>query len=201
VSREGIIVAVAFVLEELGPAVRERADTWAALGLHQRALPVHPNHGKPVTSVEFESAVWLVEVTIWGSGEADLSTVRLTDDRVVNKHYELADRKDLDVLVFPVQGSDVPSSRASTGTILIHIVRCYLVDHRLGRTTATAAQSSSRRTCSLSRASAEAQSYVGKYRYSVGRRLPSPGCQLSSVHKSPPFACQGPSPCRVSWMS
>jgi hypothetical protein len=47
----------------------------------------------------FESAVWLVEVTIWSSGEADLSTVRLTDDRVVNKHYERADRKDLDVLL------------------------------------------------------------------------------------------------------
>ena len=49
--------------------------------------------------MEFESAVCLVEVTIWSSGEADLSTVRLTDDRVVNKHYELADRTDLDALL------------------------------------------------------------------------------------------------------
>jgi hypothetical protein len=40
-----------------------------------------------------------VEVTIWRSGEADLSTVRLTDDRVVNKHYELAGREDLDRLL------------------------------------------------------------------------------------------------------
>jgi hypothetical protein len=37
--------------------------------------PVHPNHGKPVTGVEFESAVWLVEISIWSTGEADLSTV------------------------------------------------------------------------------------------------------------------------------
>jgi hypothetical protein len=96
---KGMIVAVKFALEELGPAVQERADMWAALGLQHRVRPVHPNHGKPVTGVEFESSVWLAEVTTWSSGEADLSTVRLTDDRVVNKHYELADRKDLDGLL------------------------------------------------------------------------------------------------------
>jgi hypothetical protein len=95
----GIIVALVFVLEELESAIQERAGTWTALGLSRRLLPIHPNHGKPVTGAEFESAVWLVEVTIWRSGEADLSTVRLTDDRVVNKHYELAGREDLDRLV------------------------------------------------------------------------------------------------------
>ncbi|MFG1611063.1 hypothetical protein [Actinoplanes sp. NPDC049265] len=88
-----------FPLEELEPAVRERASTWAALELRQNVRPVHPNHGKPVTGVEFESSIWLVEVTIWSSGEADVSTVRLTDDRVVNKHYELADRSGLDRLL------------------------------------------------------------------------------------------------------
>lgn len=94
-----MIVAVVLALEELIPAVQERASAWAALELRHRVGPVHPNHGKPVTGVEFESAVWLVEVTIWSTGEADLSTVRLTDDRVVNKHYELADREDLDQLL------------------------------------------------------------------------------------------------------
>jgi hypothetical protein len=67
--------------------------------LRQRVRPVHPNHGKPVTGVEFESSIWLVDVTIWSSGEADVSTVRQTDDRVVNKHYELANRNDLDGLL------------------------------------------------------------------------------------------------------
>jgi hypothetical protein len=59
---------------------------------------VHPNHGKAVTGVEFESAEWLVEVSVWNSGEADLSTVRLVDDRVVNKTYELAGLEDLNGL-------------------------------------------------------------------------------------------------------
>ncbi|XVV09845.1 hypothetical protein ACQP2X_34020 [Actinoplanes sp. CA-131856] len=88
-----------FALEELESAVQERASTWARLELHPRHRPVHPNHGKPVTGVEFESAVWLVEISIWSTSEADLSTVRLTDDRAVNKHYELANREDLDALL------------------------------------------------------------------------------------------------------
>jgi hypothetical protein len=33
------------------------------------------------------------------SGEAEVSAVRLTDDRVVNTHYELASRDDLDRLL------------------------------------------------------------------------------------------------------
>ena len=60
--------------------------------------------------MEFESAVCLVEVTIWSSGEADLSTVRLTDDRVVNKHYELADRTDLDALLDKRSGCSLMTS-------------------------------------------------------------------------------------------
>lgn len=88
-----------FALEELIPAVQERTSAWAAVELRQRVLPVHPNHGKPVAGVEFESAVWMVEVTIWSTGEAELSTLRLTDDRAVNKHYELADREDLGELL------------------------------------------------------------------------------------------------------
>ncbi|MET3425293.1 hypothetical protein BJ973_004505 [Actinoplanes tereljensis] len=87
-----------FPLEELASAVQQRASTWAALEFDQRVRPIHPNHGKPVTSVEFESAVWMVEVMIWSSGEAELATLRLTDDRGVNKHYDLADREDLDGL-------------------------------------------------------------------------------------------------------
>ena len=77
----------------------DRASVWAELGLRQRVCPVHPNHGKAVTGVEFESAEWLVEVTIWNTGEADLSTVRLTDDRVVNKTYGLAGLEDLNGLL------------------------------------------------------------------------------------------------------
>ncbi|GLZ00022.1 hypothetical protein Acsp02_72740 [Actinoplanes sp. NBRC 103695] len=94
-----IIAAVTFPLEELPSALEDRVSVWAALGLRQRVRPVHPNHGKAVTGVELESAEWLVEVTIWNTGEADLSTVRLTDDRVVNKTYGLAGLEDLNGLL------------------------------------------------------------------------------------------------------
>jgi hypothetical protein len=90
---------VTFPLEDLPSAIQVRASAWAALGLRQRLRPVHPNHGKAVTGVEFESAEWLVEVTIWNSGEADLSTVRLIDDQVVNKTYGLAGLEDLNALL------------------------------------------------------------------------------------------------------
>ncbi|SCG66384.1 hypothetical protein GA0070613_4149 [Micromonospora inositola] len=60
---------------------------------------VEPNHGKPVVSTELESSAWLAEIMIWGTGEAELATVRLADDRVVNKHYELAGRSDLEALL------------------------------------------------------------------------------------------------------
>ncbi len=106
-----------FPIEELEPAVRKRATAWAALELRQHVRPVDPNHGKPVTSVEFESSSWLVEVTVWSSGEADVSTVRLTDDRVVNKRYELADRNDLDGLVDELVGLLVADKLPPTAVV------------------------------------------------------------------------------------
>jgi hypothetical protein len=67
-----MIVTVVLALKELIPAVQERASAWAALELRHRVRPVHPNHGKPGTGVAFESAVWLVDITVWSTGEADL---------------------------------------------------------------------------------------------------------------------------------
>jgi hypothetical protein len=83
----------------LASAVEERADTWARLEMSQRAFPIQPNHSKPVARVELESAAWLVQIMIWSSGEAEVETIRLTDDRVVNKHYDLPGRDDLDMLL------------------------------------------------------------------------------------------------------
>jgi hypothetical protein len=83
----------------LALAVEARAETWARMDLFPRAFPIHPNHGKPVVRVELESAVWLVQIMIWNSGEAELDTIRLTDDRIVNKHYDLTSRDDLNVLL------------------------------------------------------------------------------------------------------
>ena len=36
---------------------------------------------------------------IWSTGEAELETVRLRDDRIVNKHFDLTSRSNLDDLL------------------------------------------------------------------------------------------------------
>jgi hypothetical protein len=90
---------VTFPLEVLSAAVAARAETWAHLEMRWHTRPIQPNYGKPVVSVEFESSAWLAEVMIWGTGEGELATVRLPDDRFVNKHYELASHSDLEDLL------------------------------------------------------------------------------------------------------
>jgi hypothetical protein len=90
---------VTFPLQMLAPAIEERAETWARLDMARRAFPIQPNHGKPVVRVDLESAAWLVQIMIWNSGEAELETIRLTDDRIVNKHYDLSSPDDLNALL------------------------------------------------------------------------------------------------------
>jgi hypothetical protein len=94
-----IVAVVTFPLQILAPAVEERAETWARMEMSRRAFPIQPNHGKPVVRVELASAAWLVQIMIWNSGEAELETIRLSDDRIVNKHYGLTSRDDLSVLL------------------------------------------------------------------------------------------------------
>ncbi|MFI7544550.1 hypothetical protein [Actinoplanes sp. NPDC049599] len=88
-----------FPLEELASQVATRAEAWTRLGLVWRTQPISPNHGKPVVSSEFESAAWLAEIMIWSTGEAELETVRVGDDRIVNKHYDLISRDELATLL------------------------------------------------------------------------------------------------------
>jgi len=66
--------------------------------------PTQPNYGKPVVTVEFESSAWHAEVMIWGTGEGELATLRLADDRIVNKHYELASNSDLEEVLDELVG-------------------------------------------------------------------------------------------------
>jgi hypothetical protein len=80
--------SVTFPLESLPAAVTARTETWAALDVVWRVHPINPNHGKSTIISEFESETWLGNILIWISGEAELETIRLTDDRVVNKHYD-----------------------------------------------------------------------------------------------------------------
>ncbi|WP_117672578.1 hypothetical protein [Micromonospora sp. MW-13] len=62
-----------FPLEALSVAVRARAETWARLGMRWHTHPIQSNYGK-----------------------AELTTVRLADGRMVNKHYDLESRDDLE---------------------------------------------------------------------------------------------------------
>src|SRR5205814_10609914 len=78
-----------------GPAPRPERS----LGCDGARAPIQPNYGKPVVSVEFESSTWLAEVMIWVTGEAELATVGLFDERIVNKHIELVCNGDLEVLL------------------------------------------------------------------------------------------------------
>jgi hypothetical protein len=90
---------VSFPLELLSATVNARAEFWERLGMHWHCQPIQPNHGKPVVSAQVESSKWLVEIMVWSSGEAELATLRLADDRCVNKHYELGSQDDLGVLL------------------------------------------------------------------------------------------------------
>lgn len=38
-------------------------------------------------------------ITIWSTGEAELETVRLADERVINKHHDLTSTDDLEALL------------------------------------------------------------------------------------------------------
>src|SRR4051812_8320870 len=103
-ERHAINASMTFPLEALSAAVTARVETWARLEMRWHMRPIHPNYGEPVVSVEFESSAWLAQIMIWVTGEADLETVRLADDRIVNKRYELAGYGDLEVLLEELVG-------------------------------------------------------------------------------------------------
>ncbi|PWU51366.1 hypothetical protein DLJ46_05210 [Micromonospora globispora] len=103
-----------FPLEALSAAIAARTVIWARLALRWQTGQVQPNHDKPVASAVLESSAWLVEVMIWGTREAELATVRLADDRIVNSHYDLSSRDDLeaplDELVGLLAANTVPGA-------------------------------------------------------------------------------------------
>lgn len=110
---------MSFPLEVLASAVQRRTGTWAALGLQVSSTPIVPNHGKACTSFALESPDWLIEVVVWVSGEAELSTIRRADARIVNKHYDLTGPADLEVLldelVGPLARDRIPDAAVVVG--------------------------------------------------------------------------------------
>lgn len=95
----GSLPPVAFDLEMFAPRVRQHADEWDLLGFDWSIGPIEPNHGKAITSATFENGEWLAEILIWETGETDLGTLRLRDQQVINKHYDLVTGADLDVVI------------------------------------------------------------------------------------------------------
>ncbi|MFY1633569.1 hypothetical protein ACN27F_09845 [Solwaraspora sp. WMMB335] len=98
-AKRAIVVGVAFPLDALSDAVLARTETWSSLTVSWHTRPIEPNHGKPIVISELESASWIAEIAIWSTGEAELATVRLADDRIVNKHYDLHSVGDLERLL------------------------------------------------------------------------------------------------------
>lgn len=95
---------MAFDLAAFGPRVREHAGEWDALGLEWRVGPIHPNYGKAVTGATFQNVEWIAEITVWDTGETELETVRLRDDQIINKHYDLGTIGDLDTMIDELLG-------------------------------------------------------------------------------------------------
>jgi len=92
-------MGVSIQLEAVATLIADRIDKWTALGLVCDTRPISPNHGKPVVVTDFRSAAWLAEILVWETGEAEFGTIRVTDGRIVNKHYDVAGADDLQLLL------------------------------------------------------------------------------------------------------
>lgn len=88
-----------FDLTLFAPRVHQHAADWESLGLVWKVGPIDPNHGKAITSATFEGSDWLAEILVWDTGETEVQTVRLRDQQVINKHYDLRSPADLDAVI------------------------------------------------------------------------------------------------------
>jgi hypothetical protein len=88
--------AVAVDLSALAARIHEREEDWNLLAMTWTVGPIHANYGKPMAAAEFESADMHGEILLWVTGEAELESMRLSDFRVVNKHYALGSASELD---------------------------------------------------------------------------------------------------------
>lgn len=75
-----------------------------------------PNHGKPVVAGTFESVTWLVQMTVWITGEAELVAIRTRDGWNINRHYDLGSSDDLETALGELASPDrrgIGSERAT----------------------------------------------------------------------------------------
>lgn len=93
-----------FDLTGLAERIRGRAADWQSLSLSWTERDISPNYGKAMTSASFECEQWIGEILVWETGETELQTIRVSEDSVVNKHYELEDAPQLDVVLSELIG-------------------------------------------------------------------------------------------------
>lgn len=97
-------VGVTLDLAALAERIRVRAADWQALSLSWTERGISPNYGKAMTSASFECEQWIGEILVWETGETELQTIRISEDLRVNKHYELEDAAQLDVVLSELIG-------------------------------------------------------------------------------------------------
>lgn len=93
-----------FDLTGLAERIRVRAADWRSLSLSWTESEISPNYGKAMTRASFECEHWIGEIMIWETGETELQTIRVPEGPIVNKHYELEDAAQLDVVLSELIG-------------------------------------------------------------------------------------------------
>lgn len=81
-----------------------RAADWQSLSVSWTEREISPNYGKATTSAWFECEGWIGEIDVWETGETDLLTARISGDSGVNKHYDLEEAAELDVVLSELIG-------------------------------------------------------------------------------------------------
>jgi hypothetical protein len=97
-------VGVTFDLTGLAERIRMRAADWQSLSVSWTERQINPNYGKATTSASFECEEWIGEIAVWETGETDLLTARTSEDSGVNKHYDLEDTAQLNVVLSELIG-------------------------------------------------------------------------------------------------
>jgi hypothetical protein len=95
---------VTFDLTVLAERIRMRAADCQSLSLSWTESEISPNYGKATTSARFECEGWIGEISVWETGETDLLTARTSEGAGVNKHYDLEDAAQLDIVLTELIG-------------------------------------------------------------------------------------------------
>jgi hypothetical protein len=80
------------------------AADWQSLSVSWTEREISPNYGKATTGASFECEEWIGDISVWETGETDLLTSRISEDSGVNKHYDLEDAAQLDVVLSELIG-------------------------------------------------------------------------------------------------